>query len=73
VARLIHLNGPPGIGKSTIARRYPAELPGVLNCHIDVLRTLVGGRERDDGESVEWHQQVLAIVQPRGGAADPST
>lgn len=43
VARLIHLNGPPGIGKSTIARRYVHEHVGVLNCDVDVLRGLVGG------------------------------
>lgn len=43
VPDLIHLNGPPGIGKSTIARRYVDEHPGVLNCDIDILRTLVGG------------------------------
>lgn len=43
MARLLHLNGPPGIGKSTIARRYAEDHPGVLNCDIDVLRTLVGG------------------------------
>ena len=51
VSRLIHLNGPPGIGKSTLARRYAAEHPGVLNCDIDVLRTLVGGWENDFGEA----------------------
>jgi len=45
VSRLIHLNGPPGIGKSTLARRYVAEHPGVLNCDVDVLRTLIGGWE----------------------------
>ena len=47
VARLIHLNGPPGIGKSTLARRYADEHPGVLNCDVDVLRTLVGGWQTD--------------------------
>ncbi len=47
MTRLIHLNGPPGIGKSTHARRYVAEHPGVLNCDIDVLRTLIGGWEDD--------------------------
>lgn len=47
MAYLLHLNGPPGIGKSTIARRYAAEHPGVLNCDIDVLRTLIGGWSND--------------------------
>lgn len=51
MSRLIHLNGPPGIGKSTLARRYVAEHPGVLNCDIDVLRTLVGGWEGSFAEA----------------------
>lgn len=46
-ARLIHLNGPPGIGKSTLARRYVADHPGTLNCDVDVLRTLIGGWRQD--------------------------
>jgi predicted kinase len=45
--RLIHLNGPPGIGKSTLAQQYADEHPGVLNLDIDQLRTMIGGwRER---------------------------
>ena len=51
MTRLIHLNGPPGIGKSTLARRYVVDHPGVLVCDIDVLRTLVGGWEARFGES----------------------
>src|SRR5262245_28974331 len=47
MSRLIHLNGPPGIGKSTLARRFAAEHPGVLNCDVDVLRTLIGGWQSD--------------------------
>jgi predicted kinase len=43
--RLIHLNGPPGIGKSTLATRWAEEHPGTLNCDIDRLRTMVGGWE----------------------------
>lgn len=45
--RLIHLNGPPGIGKSTLARRFVDAHPGVLNCDVDVLRTLIGGWQGD--------------------------
>ena len=44
--RLLHLNGPPGIGKSTLARRYVEDHPQTLNCDIDVLRTLIGGGSR---------------------------
>lgn len=44
---LLHLNGPPGIGKSTIARRFAEDHPGVLNCDIDVLRTLIGAWAED--------------------------
>lgn len=51
MSRLIHLNGPPGIGKSTVARRYVGEHPGVLNCDIDVLRGLIGGWQENFGES----------------------
>ncbi len=47
VAHLLHLNGPPGIGKSTIARRYADDHPGVLICDIDVLRTMIGGWSAD--------------------------
>lgn len=47
MSRLIHLNGPPGIGKSTLARRYVEAHSGVLNCDVDVLRTLIGGWRSD--------------------------
>lgn len=43
MSRLIHLNGPPGIGKSTLAQRYADAHPGVLNLDIDVVRRLIGG------------------------------
>ena len=46
-ARLIHLNGAPGVGKSTIARALVASRPGWLNCDIDLLRSLLGGWEDD--------------------------
>ncbi len=49
MTRLLHLNGPPGIGKSTIARRFVDEHHGVLNCDIDVLRSLIGGWSDDFG------------------------
>ncbi len=47
MARLIHLNGPPAVGKSTLARRWTDEHPGTLLCDIDLLRTMVGGWQDD--------------------------
>ena len=47
MSRLIHLNGPPAVGKSTLARRWADEHPGTLLCDIDVLRTMIGGWEDD--------------------------
>ena len=41
--RLIHLNGPSGIGKSTIARSYAERHPGVLNLDTDRVVCLIGG------------------------------
>jgi predicted kinase len=46
-ARLILLNGPPGIGKSTIAQRYVDEHPLALNLDLDGVRRMLG-RWQDD-------------------------
>lgn len=54
---LLLLNGPPGIGKSTLARRYAAGRPGVLVLDVDVLRGLVGG-------AAERFEETGAIVRP---------
>jgi predicted kinase len=63
VARLILINGMPGIGKSTIAARYVVDHPGVLNCDIDVLRTLVGGWQDDfAGTGERIRKAALAFV-----------
>jgi len=53
VPRLIHLNGPPGIGKSTLAQLYVDNHPGVLNLDIDRVRCLIGGWRECFGESGE--------------------
>jgi predicted kinase len=57
VATLIHLNGAPGVGKSTIAERYVAERAGVLNCDVDRLRCFVGGWQ-------EAFEATGAIIRP---------
>lgn len=63
MSRLIHINGPPGIGKSTLAQRYVDDHPGVLNCDIDVLRTLVGGWQHDfDAASALIRPVALGMI-----------
>ena len=49
--RLVHLNGPPGIGKSTIARRFIAEHPLSFCLDIDGIRRLIGGWDSHGQES----------------------
>lgn len=62
--RLIHLNGAPGVGKSTLARRYVGEHPGVLNCDIDRLRPMVGGWPEDfDGVGALIRPVALAMIR----------
>ncbi len=43
MARLVVLNGPPGIGKSTLSARYADQHPGTLDLDIDRLHALIGG------------------------------
>jgi predicted kinase len=47
VPTLVLLNGPPGIGKSTLAARYVDQHPGTLDLDIDTLHRLVGGWQDD--------------------------
>lgn len=51
MATLILLNGPPGIGKSTLSARYAERHPGTLNLDIDQLHRLVGGWRNTDGST----------------------
>jgi predicted kinase len=48
MARLVHLNGPPGIGKSTLSALYADRNPGTLNLDVDTLHHLVGGWQEEE-------------------------
>lgn len=68
--RLIHLNGPPAVGKSTISAMYTDRHPGVLNLDVDVLRCLVGGwRERltETGRLTRSMALAMAATHLRAG------
>jgi hypothetical protein len=58
---LLHLNGPPGIGKSTLAALWADRHPRTLNLDLDLVHLLVGGW-RDPG------QDTHALVRPLGKA-----
>lgn len=62
MTRLVHLNGLPAVGKSTIARRYAEEHSGVLLCDIDVLRTMIGGWEHDHDNAGRARTAALALI-----------
>jgi hypothetical protein len=68
--RLIHLNGPPRVGKSTLAHRYASEHPGTLALDLDVLAGLVGGWKENFSAALEdarGHGRALATRHLRDG------
>jgi predicted kinase len=72
VPRLIVLNGPPGIGKSTLARRYVDAHRFALDVDIDSLRRLLG-RWQDDPTGAGLLARRLSLAMARthlGGGYD---
>lgn len=60
---LLHLNGPSGVGKTTIARAYAATRDHALLLDIDVLRTQVTGwREDFAGTGDRVRTAALALI-----------
>ena len=70
MASLIHLNGPPGIGKSTLSALYAERHPGTLNLDIDSLHRLVGGWQDEDNRTHDVLRPValaMAATHLQGG------
>lgn len=62
--RLIVLNGPPGIGKSTVALRYVEDHPMALSLEQDVVRGLLGGwRSRETESGALARELCLAMAR----------
>ncbi|WP_439939468.1 AAA family ATPase [Nocardia sp. N13] len=67
---LLHLNGPSGVGKSTLARAHADAHLGTLLCDIDELRSWVSGWEEDfvgTGEAVRASALALLTAYLRTG------
>jgi predicted kinase len=62
IARLILLNGAPGVGKSTVARRFVAQHPLTLLVEVDALRVAMGGWREHPGTRVLARRLALALV-----------
>ena len=70
MATLLHLNGPSGVGKSTLARAHATSRPGTLVCDIDELRSWVSGWADDfvgTGEAVRASALALITAYLRTG------
>jgi hypothetical protein len=66
----MHVNGPPGIGKSTLSALYAERHPGTLNLDIDSLHRLVGGWQDVDSHTHEVLRPIalaMASAHLRGG------
>ena len=70
MARLVLLNGPPGIGKSTLSALYADRNPGALNLDVDALHPLVGGWQDEETDTwpVVWSLvRAMAATHLDGG------
>lgn len=63
MALLIHLNGAPGVGKSSLARRYLEDHPLALLVDIDGIRSALGCWERVEDSKVVARALAVAMAE----------
>jgi predicted kinase len=64
VLKLVLLNGPPGVGKSTLARTYADRHPLTLCLEIDAIRAMHGGwLESSDESGLSARRLALAMAR----------
>jgi predicted kinase len=63
MAHLIHLNGLPGVGKSTLARRYVEEHRFALNLDVDLLRRSLGQWQEHPASGLQARRLAIAAIR----------
>lgn len=67
MATLLLVNGPPAVGKSTLARRYLDDHPFALLVEVDALRTALGRWAEHDESRQTARTLALALVEAQLG------
>lgn len=67
VPRLVLVNGMPGAGKSTLARRFRQDHPGVLCVEADELRHWIGGDPAEHAEAARHLSLAMARAHLEAG------
>ncbi len=63
--RLIILNGPWGVGKSTLATRLHAAMPGAYHVELDVIRRGISGYDNAPEESFRFAIRIASDIIER--------
>lgn len=69
IAKLLLLNGPPGVGKTTVARRYVNDRPLALHLEVDAIRVSLGQWQHHDESKLLARALAVAMAEAhlRGG------